>query len=350
MTDSGIAPDTETPTAPELTHTPTADDHIPGSRRVSARHAIVAVLSALAVLVVCDGDGIRRQGEKLKPGLERDIVLAVGHPAGWIADQLPFADAVDAMVGWLSPDEDLGNSANQFSAEGGSGGGRVGPQAFTAEQLGLRAGAKPPLRRVLVTGDSMSQPLDSRLARKLAGEGVQTKRDPKLGTGISHTDLLDWGRYSAIQARRDRADAVVVFLGAGEGFPMKSGRANLECCDARWAAEYATRVRTMISTYLRGGARHVYWMLLPTARDAPRNKIIRVVNQAIRVAAGAYGSAVRLVDIPAILTPGNRYRDAMTIDGREQIVRDPDGVHLNASGAELAAGAVQRALDADFKR
>jgi lysophospholipase L1-like esterase len=349
VTDSGIAPDTEIPTRPEDTHTPTADDHVPGSRRVSARKAVAGLFLALALIVVCDGDGIRRQGEKLKPGFERDVVLAIGHPAGWIADQLPFADAVDAMTGWLSPDEDLGNRSDTFTADGGSGGGRVGPQAFTPAQLGLRAGAKPALQRVLVTGDSLSQPLDSRLARALADDGVTTKRDPKLGTGISHTDLLDWGRYSAIQARRDRADAVVVFLGAGEGFPMKSGSATLQCCDVRWAAEYSTRVRTMMSTYLRAGADHVYWLLLPTARDGARNKIIRVVNQAIRVAAGAYGAAVRLVDIPGILTPGGRYRDAMTVDGREQIVRDPDGVHLNGTGAELAAAAVQRALNGDFK-
>ena len=38
-----------------------------------------------------------------------------------------------------------------------------------------------------------------------------------------------------------------------------------------------------------------------------------------------------------LFTPGDRYRDAMEIDGRRQIVRETDGVHLNADGAALAA-------------
>jgi lysophospholipase L1-like esterase len=38
----------------------------------------------------------------------------------------------------------------------------------------------------------------------------------------------------------------------------------------------------------------------------------------------------------------------MEIDGRRQIVREPDGVHLNARGAELAADAVLEAIRRDF--
>jgi hypothetical protein len=329
---------------------PTVDEHLPRSRRLTARHAIVTVLAALALLVVCDGDGIRRQGQKLDQGLERSIVLAVGHPAGWVADRLPFASIVDQMTGWLSPDEDLGSADGTFSAPAGSAGGstRVSPAAFTPQQLGLPAGAKRPLRRLLVTGDSMSQPLDAELARGLARAGVTTIRDPKFGTGISKPDLLDWGRYSSLQAARERADAVIVFLGANEGFPMKTPQGTVSCCGARWAAEYATRVRAMMNSYRRGGATKVYWLLPPFAREHSRTAMIRVVSQAIRVAAGPFGAEVRVLDLAATFTPGGRYRDALTLAGRPQIVRDPDGIHLNETGGRLAAEIVSRALAADF--
>ena len=54
---------------------------------------------------------------------------------------------------------------------------------------------------LLVTGDSLSTPLDIELARKLAdqGAGVQVIRDPHLGTGISNTGLVDWGKLSSTQ-------------------------------------------------------------------------------------------------------------------------------------------------------
>lgn len=341
-------PESAPPQPPPVAHVPTADDHLPGSRRLTARQAIAAVLAACALLVVCDGDGIRRQGEKMDEGLERSVVLAIGHPAGWIADQLPFSPVVDEMVGWLSPDEDLGSSDGQFTAAAAGGATRVAPSAFDAQTIGAKAAPKPALRTLLVTGDSMSQPMDAELARALTPAGVRTKRDSKFGTGISKTDLLDWGRYSQIQARRDKADATVVFLGTNEGFPMKTAGGTVECCDVRWAAEYATRVRAMMQAYGRAGRGRVYWLLLPTSSDGTRNSIIRVVNATIKVAAGAFGDQVRVLDLPAVLTPGGRFRSSMKVGGRTQIVRDPDGAHLNAVGGRLAADLVQRALARDF--
>jgi hypothetical protein len=38
----------------------------------------------------------------------------------------------------------------------------------------------------------------------------------------------------------------------------------------------------------------------------------------------------------------------MDVDGRDTVVREPDGIHLSDAGAQVAADAVQRALDADF--
>lgn len=331
---------------------PTADDHLPGSRRLSARHAIACVLAAVAVLVVCDGDGIRRQGEKLDAGIEKDVVLAVGRPAGWIADRLPFAPAVDQVTGWLSPDEDLGSSDGTFTAGAATAGAatasRVDPAALDPAALGLPAARRPALRSLLVTGDSMSQPMDAELARALTPAGVRTERDPKFGTGISKTDLLDWGRYAAEQARRDRADATVVLLGANEGFPMRTAAGTVEFPSLPWAAEYATRVRAMMESYRRAGAGRVYWLLIPLSSDATRNRIIRTVNATIRVAAGAFGQQVRVVDLPATLTPGGRYRSAMPVDGRPQVVRDPDGAHLNEVGARVAADVVRHELARDF--
>ena len=49
---------------------------------------------------------------------------------------------------------------------------------------------------------------------------MQVIREPHLGTGISNTDIVDWGALSATQAANDDPDAVVVFIGANEGYPM----------------------------------------------------------------------------------------------------------------------------------
>ena len=169
-----------------------------------------------------------------------------------------------------------------------------------------------------------------------------------MGTGISKTGLLDWGKLSSEHASEREPDATVVFIGANEGFPMPGAGGNeIQCCGPGWAAEYAYRARSMMNTYRQGGNARVYWLTLPLPRDRDFQVVARSVNAAIRVAAEPYRAQVRVLDMTSLFTPDG-YRDAMDVDGRREIVRDPDGIHLNAAGAEVAAGVVLEAVRRDF--
>ena len=313
----------------------------PPGRRLSARDALVAVGLATLLLIVVGGAAVRDAGEELRPGWERTMVLAFGHPAGWVADQLPFAEPAADATAWLSADEDLGGEGFDSTAPSSRGGvPPVGPEAFEPSDVGEPAPRRAPLRKVLVTGDSMAMPLDAELGRRLAADDVDVVRDPHVGTGISQTELLDWAQLSQSQSREHRPDAVVVFMGANEGFPMRG----LECCGRGWAAEYAFRARRVMNTLRRDGAARVYWLKLPAPRDRDRREIARSVNAAIAVAAQPYRAHVRVLDMASVFTPGFRYRDAID----DEIVRESDGIHLNGRGASLAADRVLSALRRDF--
>jgi hypothetical protein len=287
-------------------------------------------------------------------GWERSLVLAVGHPAGWIADQIPvLADAANQLGKAFKGSNDLGSGgagsfadANARAAAGGVQ--PVTPDAFDPRALGEKPPPPKPLKTVLVTGDSMSQPLDAEVARSLTPKGIKVVRDAHVGTGISDTSIVDWGKLSISQVKKDTPDATVMFMGANEGFPMQVGTRQIKCCSPDWAAEYAYRARRMMDTYRRAGAAKVYWLLLPTYRSAARNAIARVVNAAIETAASPYRAQVRILDMGAIFTPGNKYRDAMPVGGSDQLVRQADGVHLNQTGSRVAADAVIAALRQDF--
>jgi lysophospholipase L1-like esterase len=316
---------------------------------------VVAILAvALVILLVLEGPSIRRSGERMEPGPERTIVLAIGHPAGWIADRLPFADAGDDIVAAIAPgggEGDGGGPSSFASGQGRAGGGvpPVTPESFAPQALGERPPARRALRKVLITGDSMVMPLDAELARRAVRAGAQAVRDPHLGTGISKSELADWGELSAEQVRDEQPDAVVMWLGANEGFPMTTPSGDeVTCCDAAWAAEYATRARRMMDTYRQDGRARVYWLKLPVPRDTGQARVARAVNAAVAVAAEAYRAHVRVLDMAELFTPGGRYRDAMEVGGRERIVRESDGIHVNATGARVAADAVERALRTDF--
>lgn len=313
-----------------------------GLRRFSGWDAVKAVALATVLLVIFAGGSIRAAADELKPGLGRDIVKAIGAPAGWIADQLPFAQTRRDLTSWLSPDQQL--SGRGFAAGRASPGraGRTTAPVPTTPQ---------PLHRLLVTGDSLATPLDIEIARKLAdqGAGVQVTRDPHLATGISNTGLVDWGQLSSTQASEDDPDAVVLFIGANEGYPMPGPNGTqVSCCGPAWEAVLRSRVAQMMDNYLDGGAQRIYWLTVPTQRDPARKPIADDVNQAIRGAAADRGAAVRVVDLVPTFTPGDSYRDSIPIDGKQTIVRMADGIHLNEDGSAVAADLVLGAVNRDF--
>jgi lysophospholipase L1-like esterase len=322
-------------------------------RRFSARDALIAVGVAALLLVLIEGPSIRNSGERMEDGFWRTVVLAVGKPADAIGDVIPLPEVGDAVTSWLSPEDDSGGPGSfEAVAQEDAAGGRLSP--ITPDYFDPRAiGEDPPeprdLDTVLVTGDSLSMPLDAEVAQRLEGTGIEVVRDPQVGTGISAAQVGDWGSISVRQTRQEEPDAVVIFIGANEGFPMpEPGGGDVQCCDSDWAAVYASRVRLMMDTYRQGGDARVYWLTLPAPREDDRKEVARVVNEAIGVAAQPYRAHVRILDMVELFTPGFEYRDSMEIDGEDKIVRESDGVHLNGEGAELAAETVLDALEEDY--
>lgn len=316
------------------------------ARQSTARGALIAVLVAVLVLVAFEGRAVERAGERQEDGWQREVLLAVGKPTGWIADKLPFSgigDRFNEVVGGGK-----GGTA-RTAAPVVSGSGAITPDAIDPAAVGETPRPPRPLRTLLVTGDSMATPLDAELARTFAARGVEVTRDPHIGTSISQPQIIDWRQLAAQQAA-EKPDAVVVFLGANEGFPLPLGRRTVECCGTAWTAAYAQSVRTMMGTYRQRGDVRIYWLLLPFPRSGERAEVARAVNEGIRVAAQAYRGQVRLVDLATVFTPGGRFRDAMEVDGRERIVRESDGIHLNGEGSKLAATIVAREIDRAWPR
>jgi len=201
---------------------------------------------------------------------------------------------------------------------------------------------------VLATGDSMMQIVDVNLARRLEPGGrVDVRSDTRISTGISKPNLLNWPRYAAAQARRLRPRATVVFLGANDGFNMRSrsGR-RVRCCSRRWGREYARRARRMMVSYAQRGAARVYWLLLPQARSGFFRRAYPAVNRGLRRAARGLPT-VRVIALNKVFTPRGRYRRYLRYRGRRVRARQGDGIHLSPAGASIAASIVVRQMRAD---
>ena len=230
--------------------------------------------------------------------------------------------------------------------------GATGPQGCTqdvpqtgARELLVRAPRRRvPARRsghlrVLATGDSMIQIIDGVLKQRLEQRRATTVRsDARISTGVSKPFLLNWVRKAREQAQSVHPDVTVMFIGANDGYPLKTGSgANVPCCAAPWVAEYARRVESMMRSYLRGGRSRVYWLTLPTPRGEAFARVYRAVNAAIRRAGTRVGAGVRVIDLVPVFTPGGRFRQHVPFRGRTVNARQPDGVHLSTAGASIAA-------------
>lgn len=213
--------------------------------------------------------------------------------------------------------------------------------------VGVRTGRAPrPLPTVLATGDSTMQGVDVYLSDDLADEATVIG-DVRPGFGMSQDD--GWRAVATSQAARLRPTATVVSIGAAEGYAMKAADGVMHaCCDEPWIAEYTRRARRTMRAYRRNGRAKVLWMTLPAPRDPRGAVIFAAVNEGImRAATGLDGVQVLRMDL--LFTP-NGYRDVMRYRGRDVRVREPDGVHLNISGAAIAAREVARAVRAATRR
>lgn len=198
--------------------------------------------------------------------------------------------------------------------------------------------------RLLATGDSMIQIVDSFLKQRLGRRrGATVRSDARIGSGVSKPAMLDWVRKARGQASSFKPDVTVVFLGANDGFPI----GGVPCCEQAWVVAYAERVEAMMRSYLRGGRSYVYWLTLPTPRRASFVRIYSRVNVAIKRAAERVGGGARVIDIARVFTPGGRFRQSITFRGRTINARQPDGVHLSTAGASVAATLVMDRLRAD---
>jgi hypothetical protein len=192
---------------------------------------------------------------------------------------------------------------------------------------------------LLATGDSMIQYVDTALDRKLSTRVIS---DAQIGTGISKPLQLDWVQHAGAQVGRWRPGVTVLFLGANDGFDMRTPTGEVApCCGRAWRIAYGRRAATMMRTYARAGEAQVFWLTLPQAREGFFRRVYPAVNAALRRAARDQPRGrVTLIRLNKVFTPGGRYRDTMLWRGKRVTVRQRDGIHLSPAGADIAASLV----------
>lgn len=203
--------------------------------------------------------------------------------------------------------------------------------------VGVRAPARAASGpTVLTTGDSLMQNVDAILSDRLARK-AKVITDVHLGSGLTKVTTVRWPDLARKQVAEHHPHAVAIFMGTNDVYAMATPQGRtVECCGDAWTEEYARRARQIMRIYAQGGAGTVAWLTVPAARDERRNPAATAVNKALRRAAVGL-STVDIVPVDHIFTPGMRYRETITHNGRTVVARESDGIHLSIAGAKITA-------------
>jgi len=191
---------------------------------------------------------------------------------------------------------------------------------------------------LLATGDSTMDPLASFLSDQLR-DTASVVAEVRPAFSISGSNAFQ--PLAVAQVARLKPRTTVVSIGAAEGWDMQAADgATHACCDAAWIDEYARRARQTMLTY----GRRVFWLTVVAQKGPRRAPIVAAVNAAILRAAEGLPE-VHVVRLDLVFSP-NGYRESIRYGGRDVRVREPDGIHLNIAGAQIAAREVVKSIRA----
>lgn len=307
-----------------------------------AGRVLGVVLIALLIAAIFNSEAMVRAGEGMQPGATRDVVLAVAEPL----------DSVTGAVGLHLPREGLDALFGQESKTASGTELETGSAAILrkrAQQEAKPAWRNPTPARpldVLVTGDSEADLVGLRL-NDLDGEDLlDIETVARNGTALTNPGFFNWELNARQEIAARQPEAVVMLIGANDGFNVDVGGAAYAPGTPQWEDEFARRVAVVLQTLGEDGERPVYWVPPPTARDPELSDIYASQNRAVERAVESVEGA-RYIDVFSTIN-GGEYTDRVRIDGRKVLGRQSDGIHFNRDGALIPAQRILDAMARDF--
>jgi uncharacterized protein len=308
-----------------------------------AGRVFLVVVVALLVAAIFNADAMVRAGEGMQPGTTRDITLSISRP---LADVTGFLQLNEPRRGFDAVFGQESKTASGTELETGS--------AEILEREPKREAKRPAWRQptaaqpldVLVTGDSEADLVGLRMADLDGADLLNVETVARNGTALTNPGFFNWELNAEQEISSRDPDAVVMLIGANDGFNVDVDGELFAPGTPEWETEFARRVAVVMETLSGDGERPVYWVPPPTARDQTYNEIYRSQNRAVKRAAESVEGA-RYVDIFSTINDGE-YSDQIEVDGRRVLGRQSDGIHFNREGAQVPAELVLAAMARDY--
>jgi hypothetical protein len=203
--------------------------------------------------------------------------------------------------------------------------------------------------KIWVIGDSLTPLVGAALQALGEGTGLaEVTVEAHEGTGLIHTETLDWSALVAAGAPAGSLDAVVVLLGTNDGQGLYTAEGWADAGTPEWEAAYGELVGSLMDQLL-GLGRRVYWVGQPVMGGVNFDRLMRRVTAVVREEA-AERLGARLIDAYRLFQgdDGGFASELPDETGNPVTVRSTDGIHYTAGGGRRLAGTIWEILAADW--
>jgi hypothetical protein len=333
------------------------------SPTTSIRHVLIVLVVGFLLASVFGARGLVHSGQGMNLGIERAVTLGIGRPLLAVTGALRLTwpwDTAEHLLGrnlqtsapLLSAPVPTSTAPNGTSTKTGTNSATGPTPAATPVPPKPPALFVPTARhplRLLVAGDSLTEYLGPMVADMATRTGpTHAFADTHYGTGIVRPDYVDWSVVAGQEEKEYHPDAVFVFMGGNDNQNMVAADGSIIYTHTpAWTREYQRRVEIVMRTWLKGGARRVYWLAMPPARQEYWSQTNAQINLAIQRAAAQVPGGVYL-NLLGPVTDHGGYADFVTVNGQPTLVRTPDGIHFNTAGSQIVADEIMTVIKRDW--
>jgi len=200
---------------------------------------------------------------------------------------------------------------------------------------------------ILEIGDSLGIDLGWGLRAQLAhSPKVSLVEGAQGSTGLSNDWYYPWPPHFSQLLSQHRPQVAIIFLGTNDEQAIHVGATICSFNTPCWRTAYAHRVRQMLAL-----ARHVdtkvLWVGSPPMGSPAFSSAMSAINAVVQREIGTLSDAVFVPSAP-LTALGGHYRASALINHHVQVIREPDGIHINTTGSQLLALFVLQTLSQRF--
>jgi hypothetical protein len=314
-----------------------------GRRLLPAGYVLLVVLVGLGLAALLNARDLARSAESLPVGSERTVMMALTRPITAISSFLridrPRAYADRALGRADQTQSGVHHRTTPHHHPTSTPSGTASPG--TSPSPAWTPSKDEPLA-LWVGGDSMAMVFGQSLVALSDRTGViESVLDYHVSSGLSRPDFFDWPARLRAEMKSYDPDVAVAMFGANDGQNVEYQGQVLTYPSKPWLDLYHKRVGEAMD--LLGGTekRQVWWVGMPTARNAEQSAIYKTLDT-VYAAEAKKRPNVHWVDTYAMFADkSGQYSDYLPgLSGKTELMRQSDGIHWTRAGGDLAATAV----------